>query len=120
MKTSIFQSYIDELIKSKALERVRLEEERLAILKQTAFAANILKEKYGAKEVYLFGSLLSSDRFHSYSDVDLAASNLSPDTFFKACADVSSIFDNCEVDLIDLNHCDESLKIEILESGEKL
>ncbi|MFH0725844.1 MAG: nucleotidyltransferase domain-containing protein [Pseudomonadota bacterium] len=35
-------------------------------------AAKILKQKFGARKVVVFGSLLKKDRFSPWSDIDLA------------------------------------------------
>ena len=45
--------------------------------KMARIASNILKEKYGAKKVVLFGSLANEKRFTPWSDIDLSVSGLS-------------------------------------------
>lgn len=38
--------------------------------------ARLLKEQFGAREVYLFGSLAGKSLWHSRSDIDLAVEGL--------------------------------------------
>jgi predicted nucleotidyltransferase len=51
-------------------------------------AAQLLADRYGARQVYLFGSALTLKRFHAGSDVDLAAEGLPAACSFAACAAV--------------------------------
>ena len=74
------------------------EEQHLDDLMQQGAA---LLRSAGAREVYVFGSLLSK-RFHEGSDVDVAVSGLPPDRFFSTMARLGELFDR-PVDLVDLD-----------------
>jgi predicted nucleotidyltransferase len=54
---------------------------RLLSWKMARTASKILKEKYGAKKVVLFGSLANEKRFTPWSDVDLSVSGLPSENY---------------------------------------
>ena len=54
-------------------------------------AARILKKKYGAKRVVLFGSLARSSTFVQASDIDLYAEGIPGTRFFEAEAEIEEI-----------------------------
>ena len=55
----------------------------------------------GAREVYVFGSVVAG-RAHEDSDVDLAVAGLPPERFFSTMARLENLFDR-SVDLVDLD-----------------
>jgi predicted nucleotidyltransferase len=63
-------------------------------------AARLLKAA-GARDVYVFGSALSSNR-RDDSDIDLAVSGLAPERYFAALGDVADALHK-PVDLVDLD-----------------
>ena len=60
--------------------------------------------RYGAREVYLFGSA-ATGTLRPDSDVDMAVEGLPPAVFFRAVGELMHILDR-PVDLIDLDHDD--------------
>ncbi len=48
--------------------------------------ARILKERFGASRVVLFGSMLETERLTPHSDIDLAVRGLKPEELFRAGA----------------------------------
>jgi uncharacterized protein len=72
-------------------------------------AAKLLREKYHATRVVVFGSLLSEARFTPWSDVDIAVWGLSPDQIFRAIGDVMDLTSLLEINLVDVNACSPSL-----------
>lgn len=46
--------------------------------------ARLLKERFGAREVYLFGSLAGQSPWHSRSDIDLAVEGLAHREYIPA------------------------------------
>lgn len=63
-------------------------------------AATQLKT-FGAKEVYVFGSV-ATGTMHDYSDIDLAVSGIPPEKFFSAMGAVEETLDH-RLDLVDLD-----------------
>jgi hypothetical protein len=57
---------------------------RVLAWKMARIASKILKEKYGAKKVVLFGSLANEKRFTPWSDVDLSVSGMPPQDYYQA------------------------------------
>ncbi|RAK08583.1 putative nucleotidyltransferase [Halanaerobium saccharolyticum] len=102
---------------SKKEEKAERRQEALTKAKK---AAKVLKEKYKAERVILFGSVLDEDRFYLRSDVDLAVFGLKDELFYKAYAEVMNIISGFEVDLLDYKECRDSFKKEIKEQGVEL
>lgn len=82
-------------------------------------AAALLKLRYHATRVVVFGSLTQADRFHLWSDVDLAAWELAPADYFEAVAKVLDIGGEIEVDLVMTEKCKPYLR-EVVEQGTEL
>ncbi len=63
--------------------------------------ARVLKERYGAREVYLFGSLAGQSPWHRGSDIDLAVEGLAPQHYFAALSTLYELLpEGLELDLI--------------------
>ena len=74
--------------------------------------AALLKERFGARRVRVFGSLLSEEAFTPWSDVDLAVSGLDSGLYYDAAGavlDLGASFD-VKVDVIDLDGCSSELR----------
>lgn len=52
-------------------------------------AAEILRERYDATRIRVFGCLVHPDRLHAGSDVDLAVEDVSASIYWDAVTDVS-------------------------------
>ncbi|MEK7274711.1 MAG: nucleotidyltransferase domain-containing protein [Candidatus Desantisbacteria bacterium] len=70
-------------------------------LDQLIKSAAIILKHYGARNVYLFGSIVKNTT-HKDSDIDMAVEGLPPEVFFKAMGEVHSILGR-PLDLIDLD-----------------
>jgi predicted nucleotidyltransferase len=65
--------------------------------------AHLLKQQFGAKEVYIFGSVAEGRNWHSRSDIDLAVEGLAPASYISAlCACYELLPAGMELDLITL------------------
>jgi predicted nucleotidyltransferase len=89
-------------------------------LKLAEKAAEFLREKYAVRQVYLFGSLLEPERFHSRSDIDLAVTGLPEKFFYQAVGEVLEMTDDFTVDIIDLDSCSDGLKKEVYAKCRKI
>ena len=78
--------------------------------------AQELASRFGAKRVFLFGSLTRDD-FNKRSDIDLAADGIAPADFYKAVAFASGVSRIWKVALVDMKDCSESLLQHILKEG---
>jgi predicted nucleotidyltransferase len=101
----------------------RKEERRkrnLAIKKARA-VAKTLKEKYRAREVILFGSLIwRPDFLWAGTDIDLMARGLEDERYFEILADISLVSRPFHVDLIPFEKAWPSVKRRALKEGLRL
>jgi len=87
--------------------------------KQTAFfCAQRLVKDFGAKKVYLFGSLVDNT-FIDGSDIDLAIEGAKTIDYLKSIATLEGI-NGFSVDLLNLESCPAPIKERILKYGEVL
>jgi len=77
----------------------------------------LLKAKYGATRVVLFGSLAHGAWFTPRSDIDIYVEGISAARFFEAEADIQEISQKFKVDLVDSKECSPELLSKIEEEG---
>lgn len=77
-----YTPYIQKLRERKARERALAENKRRQALAAAQKIAAALKRDFSAQRVILFGSILSPERFHMRSDIDVAASGIPARHFF--------------------------------------
>jgi predicted nucleotidyltransferase len=80
-------------------------------------AANLLRERFGATRVVVFGSLTDSTWFTPWSDIDVAAWGISAGEFYRAVAVVTGLSPEFEIDLVDPETCRPSLRRRIEREG---
>ncbi|MEW5942108.1 MAG: nucleotidyltransferase domain-containing protein [Chloroflexota bacterium] len=83
-------------------------------------AARLLQEQFHATRVVVFGSLLHEQRFHEWSDIDLAAWGIPAEQTFRAIGAVMDLDRTFEVNLVDVNTCPPSLLVSIEQEGKDL
>ena len=79
-------------------------------------AVEILK-KYGAKRIFIFGSLCQTGRFYPGSDIDLAVEGIPSELFIRTAADLMMSMD-WPIDLKPLEELDDLLRDIIIKKGE--
>jgi predicted nucleotidyltransferase len=94
--------------------------ERRALLRRVAHAASLLKLQFGARRVFLFGSLAHQAWFVRDSDVDLAVEGLRGPDYWAAWRAVEEIVGDREVDLIEIESASNSLRQAIERYGVEL
>ena len=94
-----------------------LEERRGKALDVAKQAASLLRRKFGAERVMLFGSLASKDAFTPWSDIDLAVWGIAPDEFYSAVAVVTGLSPVFKVDLVEPDTCRKRIKDVIQKQG---
>lgn len=93
---------------------------RQASAKDTADAlAKVLKERFQASKVMLFGSATRAD-FSQWSDIDLAVWGISASEYFRAVAFASGYSSIFKIDLVDAEDCSPSLLQHIIQNGIEL
>lgn len=102
---------LDRRLREKRRENEKLRQETLQrVLKLLPQLA----ARYGFRRAYVFGSLTRKDRFHRYSDIDVAIENLDDRLYFKFMSELSDQLER-EVDVIQLEK--HRLQEEIKETG---
>jgi len=94
--------------------------ERDRLIEKAREAAAMLKEKYGAKRVILFGSLAHQLWFDEWTDVDLAVEGLVGADLYRAWSDVVGIIRDRTVDLVDVNDARPSVARAVETHGRQL
>ncbi len=80
-------------------------------------ASALLKERFRASKVVIFGSLVHKGSFTPWSDVDIAAWGISPQDTFRAIGTVMEVASDIDVNLVDVGTCRPSLLTVIEEEG---
>ena len=93
---------------------------REQLLARAREVAATLKNRFGARRVILFGSLVDTDWFTPNSDVDLAVEGLAKDAYWQAWKLAEDIISHRPVDLIELESATESLAQAIRQYGVEL
>lgn len=83
-------------------------------------AAVLLKERFGATRVLLFGSVVHAGFFHRRSDVDLAVEGIESRNFWRAWAALDRLGSEFEIDLVDVETAPPALREAILREGVEL
>lgn len=98
-------------------EQQRKDQRRQQAWQVVEQASHMLKVRFGATEVRLFGSLVHGQWFSMTSDIDLAAWGMQPEQYWEAIAALQDLSPDFSIDLVSMPHCNESLQAEILEHG---
>ena len=119
MARTALEMSADELKQYKPFSRKRQGDE---FLFQQAWevarqAASLLHEKFDAKRVLVFGSLLHRERFTHGSDIDIAVWGIPPEKFFKAVAKMIDLSPQFQIDLVSAEYCSERMRQKIEKEG---
>jgi predicted nucleotidyltransferase len=114
------EAYRATLKQREAIAQANLSQ-RLVKARQLAIeAAVLLKERFRAERVMLFGSLVHGGWFSPSSDVDLAVWGLDPLTYLSAVAQLQDLSPDFKVDLVRMERCNARLEQMILNEGQLL
>jgi predicted nucleotidyltransferase len=83
-------------------------------------AADLLRDRFAAQRVAVFGSLIHPEHFHGRSDVDLAVWGLDEGDYLRAVAAVTGLDKEISIDLIAVEEAPESLCDLIRDEGSSL
>jgi len=123
--STAFEMTSEELSKFKPTKKIAasggqsrlLEKRRVKALELAQKASFLLRQRYGAKRVVVFGSLARAKSFSVWSDIDLAAWGIAPNKFFSAVAAVTGLSPDFKIDLVEPDTCREAIKSSILKHG---
>ena len=96
------------------------QQERKQLLSRIREAAAVLKTRFGARRVVLFGSLAHAAWFTPDSDVDLAVEGLTAQDYWQAWRLLEEMISDRSVDLVDVDTAGESLRQAIERYGVEL
>jgi predicted nucleotidyltransferase len=83
-------------------------------------AAQLLRQKFGASKVKVFGSLSHQLWFTRWSDIDLAVWGIQHDEFYRAVAAVTGLDAEFQIDLVDAEHCSPAVHQSIEQEGKDI
>jgi predicted nucleotidyltransferase len=113
------------LYRTAAQQRAEAQKAALMARRERAWelarqAGEVLRTQFNIARVAIFGSLINPDRFHRWSDVDLAVWGLAPDDYFRAVGMLLDMSSEIEVNLVDVTACSASLLATIEREGIEL
>jgi len=91
--------------------------ERDALIAKAREAAAMLKEKYGAKRVWLFGSLVHQAWYDEASDGDLAVEGLREGSFYNAWREAEHFLIGRIPDFITVETVSQNMRLAIERDG---
>jgi len=105
-----------------AQDRWKQEQHELAGQQKRAWelaraAAQLLRQRFGATRVVVFGSLVHNGCLTPWSDLDIAAWGILPEDTFRAIGAVMDLDSEIEVNLVDIGACRPSLLATIEREG---
>jgi uncharacterized protein len=115
--------------KRRAAERAALLAWREEALQLADRATAVLREQFGATEVFLFGSLAheidpdspnSHLPIHTRSDLDLAAWGIPEKAYLRAVSRLLDLSDHISIDLVRLEEATPAMQQRIQQQGKRL
>jgi predicted nucleotidyltransferase len=107
--TAQFDEYLVYARQRKRDHQQQMYQRQRSGISQAKRAAALLKQEFGVKQVFLFGSLLSPEFVHPDSDIDLAVWGLDRDRYYEAVGTLLCKVKGFNVDLIMLETVPDSL-----------
>ena len=99
-KLSVYRAAVQ---KRHEQEKAELNRRREKAWQAAQRAARLLREKFDASRVVVFGSLLRPTGFTQWSDVDIAAWGIAPENTFRAIGAVMDLKGEITVNLVDVD-----------------
>ena len=82
--------------------------------------AEALRSRFGATEVLVFGSLTDESRFHTHSDIDLAARGIREEDYLDALGALFDVSTEFLFDLVLIEYASPRLQKRIAEDGQAI
>jgi len=111
---------LEAIRRRRAKQRAEISSRRRRAIAAACKAAELLKTKFGATEVILFGSLASRGSFTLYSDIDLAERGIPSDLYLTAMDTVLYFDKEFKIDLVEIETCLPAIRKEIEKEGKPL
>jgi predicted nucleotidyltransferase len=111
------QVYRQTWLKRQQREQWRVDERRRQAWSVVERAASLLKGRFHASKVVLFGSLATDYDFSIHSDIDLAAWGLCNEDYWVAIAQLQDLSPSFKIDLVKMEDCPPALRATIETAG---
>ncbi len=111
---------LEAICKRKEAQRAEIAKRRRRALTAARKAARLLKEKFGAKEVVLFGSLARRGSFTLFSDIDLAVKGMPSEFYLDAADALLNLNTGFKIDLAEMEACSSTMLKHIERDGKPL
>ncbi len=105
-----------KMLREKQDQKIRREYSLLLAEK----AAKMLKKRFGAKQVFLFGSLARNAVFDRLSDIDLAVWGMDGKMYYRAVSRLLDMDPETGFDLVMLENASPGLLQQIQKEGQEL
>lgn len=105
--------------KRRQADEQRLQERRAALLERAERVASLLRERFGARKVILFGSV-ATGRLWRHSDLDLAVLGLSEEQYMEAFWEASGMAQPFQLDLLPVERASAALQRRLAQEGVEL
>jgi len=102
-----YRAGLQQRLKQHRQEQLQKQQRGWQVARQ---AAQILKSRWGASKVVLFGSMLESTKVHDRSDIDLAVWDLPADVYFRALAELLDIDSEFSIDLVEIEQAKPQIR----------
>ena len=119
-QTKEWLGYKQGLDKRSREKKEQLKQKFNLYLSYVEKVASMLYQDFHVKKVYLIGSLVDFNRFHQYSDIDIAVEGLDPREYFQAYLRIEKITDGESFHLIDMKDISDDFQSKIREKGKLL
>ena len=111
-----WRQYITGLKQRDKDAKLALSSRRELAMLNAKQASDILRTKFGATKVVVFGSVTRDD-FSATSDVDIAAWGIPENATFKAMHAVACVSKQIEMNLVDMHYARDYMIAEIANTG---
>ncbi len=111
-----------DIYKATAERRWKREQQELSLSYSQKWvlakkAAELLKRKFGARRVVVFGSMTQKELYHLHSDLDIAVWGLDEKKFHRAVAKLLELDLSQRIDLVRIEEARDSLRSVIEQEG---
>ncbi|HHW03164.1 MAG TPA: nucleotidyltransferase domain-containing protein [Thermoanaerobacterales bacterium] len=109
-----YREYMKKMLEMEKQKLAERYEKAWGVAKQIAY---LLRQKYGANKVWVFGSLTNKEMFNQWSDIDIAVEGIPSEYYYKAVAEVISFSQEYKIDIVDVFECSPLMQENIQREG---
>jgi len=113
------EKYAAGWLKRRRADEQLLQERHAALLDRAGRVASMLRERFGARKVILFGSV-ATGRLRSHSDLDLAVLGLPEEQYLEAFREASELVRPYQLDLVPVEMASAALRNRLAQEGVEL